>query len=63
MAAIVNSSSHYFVIRFVSDWLGDRLGDWFFLNQSQGEVNKTKAILNKGGKFLEQLWCCVGGRV
>lgn len=51
MAANVNSSSHYFVIRFVSDWLGDRLGDWFFLNQSQGEVNKTKAILKKGVSF------------
>ena len=26
-------------------------------------TSRFALIRNKGGKFLEKLWCCVGGRV
>ena len=35
-----------------------------FLRKSPGlfnELTKVLSIMNKGGKFLKKLWCCVGG--
>ena len=29
----------------------------------RGHLFKGSILINKGGKFLKKLWCCVGGNV
>ena len=39
---------------------------WFensFSKNFPGACSHSTLILNKRGKFLKKLWCCVGGRV
>ena len=33
------------------------------ISGAKQQTNQTYFIMNKGGKFLKKLWCCVGGRV
>ena len=33
------------------------VGNSFFIK------GNSAVVMNKGGKFLKKLWCCIGGRV
>ena len=35
----------------------------FSKSVARERINKHWKLMNKGGKFLKELWCCVGGRV
>ena len=32
-------------------------------NEPCGILKLTNLLMNKGGKFLKKLWCCVGGSI
>ena len=34
-----------------------------YVTPARAAAKETSILVNKGGKFLKKLWCCVGGSI